>query len=84
MTIWVSARSDNTSHSLTVDTHEIVGVGRGLHGVNGDTNTSVGTILESDREGGARSEFSVELRLGRSGSNRSPGDTVGDELGAGG
>lgn len=50
MTIWVPGSPDNTGHSLTVDTHEIVWVRGGLHGVNGDTDTSIGTVLEPDWE----------------------------------
>lgn len=82
MTIWVPARSDDTSHSLTVDTHKVVRVRSGLHGVNGNTDTSVGTVLETDGEGGTRSKFSVELGLGGTGTDSSPSDTVGNELGA--
>jgi hypothetical protein len=55
MTIGVSGRPDNTSHSLAVDTHKVVWVGSGLHSVNSNTDTSIGTVLESNREGGTRS-----------------------------
>jgi hypothetical protein len=55
MAIWVTGRPDNTSHSLAVDTHKVVGVGSGLHSVNSNTDTSIGTVLESDGEGGTRS-----------------------------
>ena len=55
MTIWVTGCPDDTSHSLAVDTHEVVWVGSGLHSVNGNTDTSIGTILETDREGGTGS-----------------------------
>lgn len=55
MTIWVTSCSDNTSHSLTVDTHKVVWVGSGLHSVNSNTDTSIGTVLESNREGGTGS-----------------------------
>lgn len=82
MTIWVSARSDDASHSLAIDAHKVVRVRSGLHSVNSDTDTSVGTVFETDGESGTRSEFSVELGFGRSGTDSSPGDAVGNELGA--
>lgn len=59
MAIWVTSCPDNTGHSLAVDTHEVVWVGSGLHSVNSNTDTSIGTVLESNREGGTRSEFSM-------------------------
>lgn len=59
MTIWVTGCPNDAGHSLAVDTHEVVWVGSGLHGVNGNTDTSIGTVLESDWEGGTGSEFSV-------------------------
>ena len=83
MTIWVTTSPDDTGHSLTVDTHEIVWVRSRLHSVNGDADTTVGTVLESDRESGSRGEFTMKLRFGCSGSNSSPSDTIGDELGSG-
>lgn len=83
VTIGVTAGPDDTGHSLAVDTHKVVRVRSRLHGVNGDTDTAVGSVLEANGEGGSGCEFSVELRLGRSCTDSTPGDAIGNELGTG-
>ena len=54
------------------------GRGKGL------TDASIGTVLEADGEGNTARQLSVKLRLGGAGTDSTPGDEVGDELGGDG
>ena len=46
MNILVAGGLDDGSETLLGDTHEGVGMGSGLHGIDGDTDTSVGSCIE--------------------------------------
>ena len=48
------------------------------------TDASIGTVLEADGEGNTARQLSVKLRLGGAGTDSTPGDEVGDELGGDG
>jgi len=81
MNILVSGGLDDGGETLLSNTHEGVGIGGRLHSINGDTDTSVSTILESDREGDTGGELTVKLRLGGTSTDSTPGDEVSDVLG---
>lgn len=66
------------------DTHEMVGVFCSLDGVDGDTEGTVGTIFETNWEGEAGGQLSVELGFGGSGTNGTEGETVVQVLRGGG
>ena len=55
-----------------------------LDRIEGNLDAATGAILETDRRAEPRRQLTVNLALGRAGSNRSPGDQVGDILGADG
>lgn len=82
MTVPVTGCADDGGHALRVDTHEVVRMARRLHSVDGDRDGTVRAVLEADGEGGARGELTVELGLRRPRTDGTPGDQVGDELGA--
>ena len=48
--------------------------------IDRDLQPAIGAVLETDRAGKARGEFTVPLALGRPGTDRSPADEVGDVL----
>lgn len=50
------------------------------NGVNGNVKRAVGTVLETDGEGQTRGQLTVNLGLSGSGTDRTNGKTVGQEL----
>lgn len=44
------------------------------------THAAIRAVLESDGEGDAARELTVQLRLGRAGADGTPGDEIGDIL----
>lgn len=76
----VAGGAGNGSKTLLGDTHEVVGVGSGLDGVNGDGEGAVSTVLEANGERYTGGELTVELRLGCAGADSGYGETVGKEL----
>lgn len=67
--VLVTLGSDNGSKTVLGNTHEVMGVGGRKHGVDGHTQSTVGTVLEADWERQTRSQLSVQLGLGGSGAN---------------
>jgi len=78
--VLVSGGLDDSSQTLLGDTHESMGVGGRLHGIDSNTDASVGPVLETDREGDTGSELTVELGLGGTCSNSTPRDEIGNVL----
>jgi hypothetical protein len=58
----------------------MVGLGGRIDRVEGERDRAAGAVLEADRHREAGGEFAVDLRLGGAGTDRAPGDQVGDEL----
>jgi hypothetical protein len=59
---------------------EMVRLGGGLDGVDGDADIAVRAVLEAHRAGEARGQFAVDLALGGPGPDRAPAHLVGDVL----
>jgi hypothetical protein len=62
--VLISTRLDDRSDALFRDAHERVRVTTRAHRVNCDRHAAVSAILEPDREGYARGEFTMKLRFG--------------------
>ena len=82
MAVLVPACPDDRRHALRIDAQKVVRMAGGLHGVDGDADRAVGTVLEADREARAGCELTVQLGLGGAGTDGAPSDEVGNELGA--
>jgi hypothetical protein len=80
MNVLVAGGLDDCGKTLLSHTHESVGVGSRLHGIDGNADTSVGSVLEADREGDTGGEFTVKLRLSSTSTDGTPRDEVGDVL----
>lgn len=59
----VTSSADNGDIARLGDRQEVVGVLDSADGVNGNIQSAVGTVLEADREGQTRGQFTVNLRL---------------------
>jgi len=79
--VLVAGGLDNGSKALLGDAHEGVGVGSGLHGVNGDTDAPISSVLKADGEGDTRGELTMELRLSGTSADSTPRDEVSNVLG---
>jgi hypothetical protein len=82
--VLVPARLDDRGHTSLCHTHEAMRMLGRTHRVDRHTGRPIGPVLESDRERDTGSQFSVELRFGRSSSDSTPRDEVRDELGGDG
>jgi hypothetical protein len=51
MDVLVTAGLYDSGETLFGDTHEGMGVGRRLHSIDGNTDTTISSILEADGEG---------------------------------
>ena len=51
-----------------------------MDGIKSDVDVAVGAVFETDGEGDAGGEFTVELRFGGTSADCAPGDEVADEL----
>lgn len=78
--VGVSSGSDNSDDSGLGDGEEMVRTHGGSDGINGNTDASVGSVLEANWEGKTRGEFSVELGLGGSGTDGTDGEEISEEL----
>jgi len=79
--ILVAGGLDDGSKTLFGDTHESVGVGSRLHGINSNADTSISSVLEADREGDTGGELTVKLRLSGTSTDSTPRDKVSNVLG---
>lgn len=79
-TVLVSGSLCDGSKTLLGNTHEVVLGSSRANGINGHTQTAIGTVLEAHRERQTRGKLSVQLRLGGTGANGTEGDEVGKEL----
>jgi len=73
--ICVTTGLDNGSKALFSDAHKGMWIGSRVHGINGDTNTAVGSVLEANGERDTRSKFTMELRFCCASTDGTPGDT---------
>lgn len=80
MHVMVPAGLYNCSKTLLGNTHECMRSTCSTHGINGNANRAIGAVLEADREGHTRSELTVELRLGSTRADSTPGNEVGNVL----
>jgi hypothetical protein len=78
--VLVTLGSGDSSKALLGDTHEVVLSGGSANGVNGNTEATVCTVLEADRERKTRGKLTVKLRLGGTSTDGADRDTVGKEL----
>lgn len=74
MHICVATGLDDSSETLLGNTHEGMRVGCRVHGIDGNTNTAVGSVLEADGERNTRGELTVKLRFSGASTNGTPGD----------
>lgn len=70
----------NSCQALLGDTQETVGVGSSTNGVNGNRQVTVRAVFVTNGETQPRSELTVQLRLGGTGTNGTKGDKVGKVL----
>ena len=74
----------NGGQTLLGDTQETMRVGSSANGVNGNCQVTVRAVLVTNGETQARSELTVQLRLGGTGTNGTKGNKVGKVLGRNG
>jgi len=70
----------DSGETLLGHTHEVVLSSGRANGVDGDSETTVGTVLEAHREGKTGSKLTVELGLSGASANGSKGDEICEEL----
>ena len=76
MAVGVATRADDRDLTGMVDAQEVVAVGHGLQGIDGDIQRAVGTVLEADRARQARGHLAVGLGFGGTGADGGPADAV--------
>jgi hypothetical protein len=79
--VLVSGSLCDGSKTLLGDTHEVVLGSSRANGINGNTQATVGAVLETHGERQTGGKLSVQLRLGGTGANGTERDEVGKELG---
>lgn len=79
-TVLVAVSTDNSDNSRFRDTQEVMWVGGSPQGVDGNTQSTVSTVFETNREGQTGRQLSVQLRLGGSGTNGTHTEQVRQEL----
>lgn len=78
--VLVTSGLGNGSQTLLGHTEEAVRVSSGADGVNGDGETTVGSILETNGEGQTGGQLTVQLGLGGAGTDGTEGDQIGQVL----
>jgi hypothetical protein len=78
--VGVAAGLGDSGQALLGHTHEVVLRSSGANGVNGNSKTTVGTVLEAHRERETRSQLTVELGLGGTGTDGTERNEVCEEL----
>jgi hypothetical protein len=78
--VGVAAGLGDSGQALLGYTHEVVLRSSGANGVDGNSEATVGAVLEAHRERQTRSQLAVELGLGGTGTDGSKRDEVGKEL----
>src|SRR5438034_3041744 len=78
--VGITGRVEDRRRPRVVDAGERVWDGGGADGVDGDLHVAIGSVLEPDRHREAGAELAVRLALARPGTDRPPGDGVGDVL----
>ena len=79
--VLVTACPGDSSQTLFCDTHEVVLRGSAANSVNGDLQTAIGAVLETNGEGETRGKLTVQLRLCCARADGAEGDQVCEELG---
>lgn len=67
--VLVAGGTGDRGEALLGYAHEMVRVGGGEYGINGNSQGAVRAVLETHREGHTRGEFTVKLRLSGAGAN---------------
>lgn len=79
-TVLVARGLSDSGQALLGDTQETVGVGSSANGVNSNRQVTIRAVLVTNGETQTRSELTVQLRLGGTGTNGTKGDKVGKVL----
>jgi hypothetical protein len=79
--VFVTSRPGNSSQTLLRHTQEVVLRSRSANRINRHRQTSIGTVLKSNREREPRCQLAVQLRLRCSRADSAEGDEVREELG---
>src|SRR5690606_13394862 len=79
-TIAVYSGSNNSDNTWLGDGQEMMWAGGGSNGINGDANTTIGTIFEADWEGETRSQLSMKLGFGSTSTDSSDREQICKEL----
>ncbi len=82
--VGVACGLDDGTSTEAVDSEEDMLCRSGFHAIDGGLHVPVGAVLEPDGHRQPRCELTVDLRLGGSGADRTPGDGVGDVVRTGG
>lgn len=80
MHIMVPARLHDRGETLLSHAHERMRRARSSHRVHSNRHRAVRPVLEANREGDARRELAMQLRLGGASADGAPRGEVGDEL----
>ena len=80
MRVLVASRHHNRGHALFGHAHELVRIGGGKHGINGDLDVTIRAVLEANRHGKSRGQVAVHLALGRARPDGTPRHSISDEL----
>lgn len=79
-TVLVALGTCDSSQTLLSHAHEMVLSGSGANGVDRNAEVTIGTVLESDREGQTGGKLAVELAFGSTGTDGTDRDEVRKEL----
>jgi hypothetical protein len=78
--VLIARSAGNRGKTLLGYAHEMVRMGGGEYGINGNGQGAVGTVLETHREGYTRGKFAMELRLSGASANGCEGQEICQEL----
>jgi hypothetical protein len=78
--VLVSSSPGDGCKTLLGHTQEVVLRSSGSNSVHGNRESTIGTVLEANREGETRGEFAVQLRFRGTRTNGSKRDQIGKEL----
>lgn len=79
-TVLVALGAGDSGQALLGNAHEVVFSRGSANGINSNTEVSVGSVLETDRERETRGKLAVKLAFGSTGADSTNRDEVGKEL----
>ena len=82
MGIRVAGGGEDGGAAFLGDRQKMMGMGRRVHGIQGDAQAAAGGVLEAHGTGQPRRQLAMALTLGGAGADGPPADEVGDVLGA--